>query len=371
MQIHSNKPRPLVWFQVQSVLACSLICFAAAAQNQAPASSPDAAAVRTEMRNVMYHFTDSIVVHVRSFQGSVVPTGKNPFPIFDDKNSFEMKADGAEIAISASSLANALNSYAFVSQDAPLKKFAVSMEEGQLKVKGALRKGDVPFEIDGTLAPTSDGQIRLHPEKIKALHLPAKGLMELLGIDIADLVKNGKVQGVRTDKDDLILDPSLILPPPHIRGAVTAVRLEGQNIVQTFGTLNTKQEAGKETAGAKIGGGKKAGGELESPFPPGVSARNFMRFRKNRLQFGKLFMNDTDLTMIDMDPADPFDFFLDHYPDQIAKGYTKITSTFGLLVYTKDYDKLRVAVARQPGDANGAKGAARSGGTNRGPRDNR
>jgi len=371
MQIPSNEPRPLVWFQVQSVLACILICFAAAAQNQAPASSPDPAAVRTEMRNVMYHFTDSIVVHVRSFQGSVVPTGKNSFPIFDDKNSFEMKIDGAEIAISASSLANALNSYVFVSPDAPLKKIVVSMENGQLKVKGALRKGDVPFEIDGTLAPTPDGQIRVHPEKIKALHLPAKGLMDLFGIDIADLVKNGKVQGVRTDKDDLILDPSLILPPPHIHGIVTAVRLEGQNIVQTFGALNAKQEAGKETLVAKVGGGKKAGGELESTSAPGVSARNFMRFRKNRLQFGKLFMNDTDLTMIDMDPADPFDFFLDHYPDQIAKGYTKITSSFGLLVYTKDYDKLRAAVARQPGDANGAKNAPKSGGTNPEQRDNK
>ena len=96
-----------------------------------------------------------------------------------------------------------------------------------------------------------------------------------------------------------------------------------------------------------------------------------MRFRKNRLQFGKLFMNDTDLTMIDMDPADPFDFFLDHYPDQIAKGYTKITSSFSLLVYTKDYDKLRVAAARQPGDVNGAKGAAKSGGTNPEQRDNK
>ncbi len=206
----------------------------------------------------MYHFTDSIVVHVRSFQGAVIPVGKNPFPIFDDKNSFDMKIDSAEIAISASSLANALNSYVFVRQDAPLKNIAVSVENGQLKVKGKLRKGDVPFEIAGTLTPTSDGEIRLHPEKIRALHLPAKGLMDLLGIDIADLIKNGKVQGVRTDTDDLILDPSLILPPPHIHGAVTAVRLEGQNIVQIFGTLNAKEGPGKEmTTGKDVGGDQK------------------------------------------------------------------------------------------------------------------
>ena len=81
--------------------------FKTAAQNSAPQNAADAAAVRTEMRNVMYHFTDSIVVHVRSFQGAVIPVGKNPFPIFDDKNSFDMKIDSAEIAMSASSLASA------------------------------------------------------------------------------------------------------------------------------------------------------------------------------------------------------------------------------------------------------------------------
>src|ERR1700722_542903 len=138
--------RRFVWFQVPAALACTLIYFTAAAQSQAPASSPDSAAVHTEMRNVMYHFTDSIVVHIRSFQGAVIPVGKNPFPIFDDKNSFDMKIDSAEIAISASSLANALNSYVFVRQDAPLKNIAVSVDNAQLKVKGTLRKGDVSFE---------------------------------------------------------------------------------------------------------------------------------------------------------------------------------------------------------------------------------
>ena len=88
------------------------------------------------------------------------------------------------------------------------------------------------------------------------------------------------------------------------------------------------------------------------PIPP-VKAVELPPVRKNRLQFGKLLMNDTELTMIDMDAADPFDFFLDHYLDQIAKGYTKITPSFGLVVYTKDYDKLRVA--RRSDDGNDAK----------------
>jgi hypothetical protein len=51
-------------------------------------------------------------------------------------------------------------------------------------------------------------------------------------------------------------------------------------------------------------------------------------------------MDDTDVTLIDMDPADPLDFYLDHYKDQLAAGYTKISSTFQLRVFLKDYGKV-------------------------------
>jgi hypothetical protein len=58
------------------------------------------------------------------------------------------------------------------------------------------------------------------------------------------------------------------------------------------------------------------------------------------MRFGKLTMHDADLVMIDMDPRDPFDFFLDHYQEQLVAGYTKSTPEYGLRVYTRDYNKL-------------------------------
>ena len=42
-----------------------------------------------------------------------------------------------------------------------------------------------------------------------------------------------------------------------------------------------------------------------------------------------------------MDPKDPFDFYLDHYRDQLVAGYTKITPAFGLRVFMRDFYKLR------------------------------
>jgi hypothetical protein len=192
-----------------------------------------------------------------------------------------------------------------------------------LKVKGKLHsKGDVPFETEGTMEPTEDGQIRVQARKIKALKVPVKGLMDLLGIKLADLVSTKKVDGVRLEDDSLILDPQKVLPPPHIQGKVTAIRLVGGEIVMVIGDPNFDR------------------GKVAKAPPP---AGNYMAYRGAQLRFGKLTMSDTDLILLDMDPKDPFDFYLDHYKEQLAAGYTKETMDFGLRVYMPDYNKLHKA----------------------------
>jgi len=289
------------------------------ASPQSETSAKDS--VRVAMKNVMYHFTDSIAVHIVSVQGDLVPTRPPQIVVFDDKTSFLLNLDHAEIAMSCDSLlAHALNRV-FAAADAPIKNVSIQSQGNSLIVKGKLhQKGNVAFETIGTLSATADGRVRLHAEKVKAAHLPVKGLMDLLGIDIADLINAKKVQGVAVEKDDLLLDPAEILPPPRIRGKVTAVRIQGNEIVQIFGTLQPAN------------------------FASAISG-NYMAYRDNELRFGKLTMHDTDMILLDMDPQDPFDFYLDHYKDQLVAGYSKTTTTFGLRVYMRDYNKLRKEAA--------------------------
>jgi hypothetical protein len=71
-----------------------------------------------------------------------------------------------------------------------------------------------------------------------------------------------------------------------------------------------------------------------------------MAYRGGRLRFGKLTMDDTDMVLIDMDPDDPFGFFLDGYVEQLVAGYTKNTRENGLRVFLGDYHKLKPATRR-------------------------
>jgi hypothetical protein len=294
-----------------------VLCLAAAsgfAQSQSAAEHTRAVGV--QMRNVMYHFTDPIAVHIVHLEGKLIPTEKTDIPVFDDKQSFRLSIESAEIAIRPNAMATLLNQHVFAEKDTPLKAIAISVERDAIKIKGKLHsKGDIPFETKGRLSVTPQGEIRIHAETIRAAHLPVKGLMDLMGVKIASLISTNKVRGVRAEGNDLLLNPERILPPPQIQGRVTDVQLRGNDIVQYFGE-------------------KKA---ISAP----NGFRNYMAYRGAQLRFGKLTMTDTDMILIDMDPQDPFDFYLDRYKEQLVAGYTKTTPAFGLRVYMRDFNKLR------------------------------
>jgi len=287
-----------------------------------PSNAPTSAsgrAVKAEMRNVLFHLTRLSGAKLETVSGELWPVGKNELVIFDDKTSFEMHVANGTISIGPEALADVMNNYVFAKSDAPLKDISIEIKNDQLIIKGKLHsKGDVPFETAGTLSAEPDGRIRVKTDKVKALHLPVKGVMGLFGIELANVINTSKIPGMDTDKNDLLMDLGDLLPPPHIRGKVAAVRLSGNELITTFGN------GGKS---ASSDGSKQEG--------------NYMQFEGNRVQFGKLTMENTDLTLVDMDPGDAMDWDQDHYKEQLVEGYSKIKENFGLQAYVKDYGKLK------------------------------
>src|SRR5712675_119035 len=277
----------------------------------------DTRPVEFAMRNVTYHYSEPVAVHISQLQGGLVPAKAGATVFFDDKNSFNLRLNYAEISIRCNALAQVLNEDVFSSSDAPIRNLSIESKNNQLIMRGKLpQKADVAFETVGSLSADPDGRIRVHSDHVKAAHLPVKGLMDLLGLDIAGLIDTKKIHGITVEKDDIILDSEQILPAPHIKGKVAAVHISGNDIVLTFGAAGPSNFAAKQ---------------------PG----NYMTFRHSDMRFGKLTMHDADLIMIDMDPVDPFDFYLDHYQDQLVAGYTKSTPQYGLRAYTRDYNKLK------------------------------
>lgn len=289
----------------------SLVLCAITVLGQSPAAPRNVVAVT--MRNVMYHFTPRIAVHIFALTGWLTAESGYPFPVFDDARSFVLHITAADMSITTRDMSNILNTRVFAAPDAPLKDISIAARGQTLHIQGKLHsKGDIPFEEEGALSLTPQGEIRIHSLKVKAAHLPVKGLMDLLGVHISSLINTNKVRGLRAEKDDLLLNPEQILPLPRIAGRLTSIQLQGNRIIEHFG------------------------GRLPA-LPPG----NYMTYRGGRLRFGKLTMDDTDMELIDLDPRDPFDFYLAHYKQQLVAGYTKTTPAFGLRVFMRDYNKLQ------------------------------
>jgi hypothetical protein len=188
-------------------------------------ASENGAVVRTAMGNVDYHLTDHFVVHIGELSGKLV-TKSGEIPVFDDRNSSGIEIDSATIRIGMTSLTNDLNEFVFAKLDSPVKKLTASVNHdkngNQLVIKGSLMsKGGMSFESAGTLSVTPEGWIRVTTLSVKAMRMQVHGLMDLLGLDTANLVNTDKQQGVRIDKNDLLLDPEKILPPPAFKGKLT------------------------------------------------------------------------------------------------------------------------------------------------------
>jgi hypothetical protein len=290
-------------------------------QPAASATSPSNNDVETTMKNVQYHLTDKIAVRITILNGKLTPK-PDQIVVFDDKQSFSIAVESAKVSLTTTSLTNDLNDYVFAKSDAPLKKLAATIEGDELTIKGLLvSKGGVPFSSTGTLSVTPEGMIRVHTTAVNALHVPVKGLMDLLGLDTEKLLDTKKVPGVSVDKDDLLLDPQYILPPPQLRGHLSSIKIVKGEIALTFGDTEGK---GSEPALTNTCG-----------------AHNYLQFKGSTVRFGNLTMNPADLVLMDIQPTDPFDFAIDHYKEQLVAGYSKMTQQGGLCVYMPDYDKIK------------------------------
>jgi hypothetical protein len=238
--------------------------------------------------------------------------------VFDDQRSFTLRIDSGEIAMTPASLSRLLNDHVFAYEGSPLRDIDVSIENGHLKQKGTLKKGlPVPFTIVAELSASADGRIRVHPTDIKAAGIPSERLMKILGIELDDLMNSNRSHGVQILENDLLLDPSRLLPSPGLSGRLTAVRLESDRIVERFGS------------------GARGRLSVEAD----RRARNYMYYRGGSLRFGKLTMSDTDMQLIDADPSDPFDFSPPQYVKQLVAGYSKNTTSGGLRVFMPDFDE--------------------------------
>jgi len=128
------------------------------------------------------------------------------------------------------------------------------------------------------------------------------------------------IEGVTVAGNDLVLDTKKLLPAPHIRGNLTAVRVVSPDIEEVFGNASEDLQRVEEW-------------------------RNFLRLSGGVLDFGKLTMNGVDLIMIDISNDPWFDLDLVNYQAQVSAGYSRMTAQSGLQIFMPDRREVAATVS--------------------------
>jgi hypothetical protein len=293
------------------------------AQTWVAGKSESDTVTQVSMRDVNFYLMPNSALRIRSLRGTMRSLKGGPVS-FDDKKSFIIHLNYAEIGLNGTDITTLMNKYIFAYHGAPLKELHVHTAGSQLVQTGVMHKIiDIPFQIIADVSVTPEGLIRLHPVKTRILGVDGNSLMRAFGLTLQKILDLSKAKGVTVKGNDLFLDPVQILPPPAIEGHITAIRVEGDQLVQTFGTIS----------------------EATTLPEPDTSALAYMFFKGGTLHFGKLLMLDAEMQVVDLRPTGFFNFGLDKYKDQLVAGYERTLPDLGLEVYMLGLEKLPTGTA--------------------------
>jgi len=252
-------------------------------------------------------------IYVRWLRGAIIRVNRGINPSFDEPDSFVLDVKTGVIHTNVGDLTNFLNQGL---TNSPLKNVTLSGDGDQIKLHGTLHKiVPLPIELVGTIAVAPANRIQLHVTQLSVLKMPVKALLGEFHLSLSSLFSPGNISGIEVSGNDVFFDPVKLLPPPHIRGELTGVRIVNPDVEEVYG--NAQEDVTRV-----------------------AQWRNFLQLRGGTIDFGKLTMRHVDLIMVDLSDDAWFDLDLAHYQEQLVNGYTRMTPEAGLQIFMPDLDTI-------------------------------
>jgi len=275
---------------------------------------PVSAPTTIHAHNLMLRKGPDFRIYVRWLRGNMVRTRYDVNPTFDDPESFFLEIKSGVIRANIGDIGNFLNAGGVA--NSPLRNITLLADNDNVKLKGSLHKLiSLPVELLGSVSATPDNRIRVHVIKLSVLKIPVTRLLSGLRVSVADLFGSKSLPGLEVSGNDIFFDTLKLLPPPHIHGQLTKVRIVTPDIEEVYG--NPEEDVTRVE-----------------------QWRNYLRLSDGTIDFGKLTMHDVDLTMVDLSDDAWFDLDLNNYQKQLVNGYTRMTPEAGLQIFMPDLDSL-------------------------------
>ncbi|MBN1366267.1 MAG: hypothetical protein JW976_15815 [Syntrophaceae bacterium] len=304
------------------------------------------------LKNVKFRFQEDIYVNIHNMVSTTETIKPYKYVDMNNVNSFAIKVISGQVSIDPSVMDAIFSKLIFNYDGAPLKEVKMSTTEmevdgkkvGMLKVKGWMKlDASLPFELMGMreinglkkLAAwfpfemtsrvgldKSTNRLAIEAEKVKSLGFPfVKGLMDLSRVKLEQVLPIKPGIGLSIVKNTMYVDTLGIMPPPKQIANVLDVQ------------INTKNNC----IDVKVGEEKPARVNYSLLVP---DAKNYIYMFNGMVIFGKMLAADGKTQMIDNNPSDFFDFYLNRYIFQLSKSVIKMTEDASQIVYMPDYQSV-------------------------------
>lgn len=304
-----------------AALSCPLKLAFSQTQVQVPAAStlpnpariPLTGPIHFQAKAVSFHVMDGVHFNVRQVDALLLPAHPNQPVVIDNPESIKVRLLNANTTISAQAMTRLLNGYTLPQARVPVHDVNLTFEDGEVHLTGKLHKIiDLPFTAQASLSVNSNGILRLHFNKITAAGIFHKGLLDMLGLNVADLAKPGVDHSIRVEKDDVYFPLHALFPAPHFSGHLKSATIVGEELVEIYGD--------------------------PKPFAPApMPAEHYIYFRGGIMQFGRLTMQGVDLELLNQSADESFELSLRDLFRQSLPGYLKNMPDRGLVAYVQSF----------------------------------
>lgn len=280
-------------------------------QNIAPARDPNNNKV--EAQNLALNFDQNNIqlkAKVQHFQGDIYGKDSNKPIGIDNLANVRIDARNASVSLSGKELSNTVNT--LVKKETPIVKnlsFDFLPDNRafiDLKAKKFLNF-NVKVKGDLDVNPINN-MVRFTPDEIKVNGINVKKALDFFGLKAGEILKIGNPDGsFFTEDDSVYFSPTEFVDSPKIDAHITKIKTEAGSISVYLG---------------------EDGVAPYQPKPNANGVSNYVHMETTNLDFGGFNLKNTDLTLVDGTPNDPFDIINDPSKTVIAKGQVSIPETF-------------------------------------------
>jgi len=281
------------------------------------AKASGASGVAIRMQNVQFKWSDKVYVDMGDMALRAVPIEGRTVN-FDDLASFHLALQQSVVMIRPSVLEGMFNESVFNYPHSKLRDLKVSLDEKDnehvVHVKGSVNVGIwISFTMDAHLSvDTASNTLAMDVDHLKVLGgLPVSPLTKMKPFQLANIISLPPNKSLIVDGNRMFVKPFGLFPPPRVDGKMSGVTVGSDGIRLAF-----------------------AG----NPIPaPKSSAKNYVYLKGGTSQFGNIRMLDTDILILDQNPANPFVFSLLHYADMVPRSRIDVHDTRSALVTMPDF----------------------------------